>query len=37
MYYAYYDVYLANLSSPDSGIDSALENELGGYSGAMDR
>jgi hypothetical protein len=37
MYHAYHDVYLANPSPPDSGIDSASENELGGHSGVVDR
>jgi hypothetical protein len=37
IYHAYYDVYLANPSPLDSGIDSASENELGGHSEIVDR
>jgi hypothetical protein len=37
IYYAYYNVYLANLSPLNLDINSALENELGGYFKVVDR
>jgi hypothetical protein len=36
MYNAYHDVYLANPSPLDLGMDSTSENELGGRLGAVD-
>jgi hypothetical protein len=37
IYYAYYNIYLANLSPLNLGIDNTLENKLGGCFKIVDR